>query len=115
MGRRFFASIVVVAALATLAFGQGKSKKAPAERSVSGVVTNTDGSTIPSAIVQLKDLKTLQVRSFITKEKGEYYFNGLSTDNDYELHAEWNGKASNTRRISSFDSHPTLVINLQLK
>jgi len=115
MGRRLFASILVVVALAALAFGQSSSKKPPAERSVSGVVTNDDGSPIPGAIVQMKDMKTLQVRSFIARDKGEYYFNGLSTDIDYEFHAEWNGKTSNTRRLSSFDSHPSVVINLQLK
>jgi hypothetical protein len=114
MVRRTFTSFLLVIALATLAFGQGK-KKEPAERSVSGVVTNEGGEPVPGAIVQLKNMKTLQVRSFITKEKGEYYFNGLATDIDYEFRAEWNGKSSNTRTLSSFDSHPSLVINLQLK
>jgi hypothetical protein len=115
MGRRLFISILIVAALTALAFGQSNKNKPPAERSVSGVVTNDDGTPIQGAIVQLKDLKSLQVRSFITKEKGEYYFNGLSTDIDYEFRAEWNGKSSNTRRLSSFDSHPSVVLNLQLK
>lgn len=115
MGRRLFASILLVIALAALGYAQSKDKKAPAERSVTGVVTNDDGSPVPGAIVQLKDMKTLQVRSFIAKDKGEYYFNGLSTDTDYEFRAEWNGKSSNTRRLSSFDSHPAVILNLQLK
>ena len=114
MVRRTLASILLVIALATAAFGQGK-KKEPAERSVSGVVTNESGEPVPGAIVQLKNMKTLQVRSFIAKDKGEYYFNGLSTDIDYEFRAEWNGKSSNTRTLSSFDSHTTLIFNLQLK
>ena len=98
----------------TLAFGQ-KKPKAPTVRAVSGAVLNTDGTTIPGAIVQLKNLKSLEVRSFIAREKGEYYFNSLSTDIDYELKASWNGKSSSTRTVSSFDSHPDLVMNLQLK
>jgi hypothetical protein len=114
MGRRLFASLLVVTALATFAFAQGKNKQ-PAERTVTGVVTNENGEPVPGAIVQLKNMKTLQVRSFIAKEKGEYYFNGLSTDVDYEFRAEWNGKSSNTRTLSSFDSHPSVVLNLQLK
>jgi hypothetical protein len=114
MERRLFASILLLVALASFGYGQS-NKKAPAERSVTGVVTNDDGTPVPGAIVQLKDMKTLQVRSFIAKDKGEYYFNGLSTDIDYEFRAEWNGKSSNTRRLSSFDSHPSVILNLQLK
>jgi len=107
------AVITIVLALATFAFGQGK-KKEPTLRSVSGIVMDATGAPVPGAIVQLKNNKTLQVRSFITKEKGEYYFHELSTDVDYEFKAEWNGKSSKTRTLSTFDSHPEVVLNLQL-
>jgi hypothetical protein len=113
IGKRL-AAFLLLMALATIGYGQGKNK-APAERSVSGVVTNDSGEPVPGAIVQLKNMKTLQVRSFIAREKGEYYFNGLSTDVDYEFKAEWNGKSSATRTLSVFDSHPSVVFNLQLK
>src|SRR5271168_1740234 len=113
MARRF-AAILVVMALATFAFGQKKSKE-PTERSVTGVVTNEMGEPVAGAIVQLENTKTLQVRSFITKEKGEYYFHELSTDIDYKFTAKWNGKTSETRTLSSFDSHPAVILNLQLK
>jgi hypothetical protein len=46
---------------------------------------------------------------------GEYTFQGLSTDVDYELKAESKGRSSATRTLSSFDSHPEARINLQLK
>ncbi len=116
MIRKVLASLLLVVALSTLAFGQfGGKKKEAAERSVTGVVTNDAGEPVPGAIVQLKNMKTLQVRSFIAKDKGDYYFNGLSTDIDYEFHAEWNGKSSQTRTLSSFDSHPSVILNLQLK
>jgi hypothetical protein len=106
--------VVFVLALATFAFGQKKSK-APEEKSVSGVVTDAGGTPVPGAVVQLKNTKTLQVRSFIAKEMGEYYFQGLATDVDYELKADFNGKSSATRQLSSFDSHAEAKINLQLK
>ncbi|HEX4136840.1 MAG TPA: carboxypeptidase-like regulatory domain-containing protein [Bryobacteraceae bacterium] len=105
---------VLVLALATLAFGQKKSKE-PQEKSVSGMVTDASGNPVPGAIVQLKNLKTLQVRSFIAKDMGDYYFQGLATDVDYELKADANGKSSATRTLSSFDSHTEAKINLQLK
>jgi hypothetical protein len=109
-----FTVVLFVLALATLAFGQKKSKEPP-EKSVSGVVTDPGGNPVPGAIVQLKNMKTLQVRSFIAKEMGDYYFQGLATDADYELKADSNGKSSGPRILSSFDSHPEAKINLQLK
>jgi hypothetical protein len=108
----------------TLSQGQAQStppstssdkKKAAAERPVSGFVTDADGKPVAGAVVQLKNTRTLQVRSFITREKGDYYFSGLSKDVDYELKAELNGKSSSARTLSSFDSKAEPVINLQLK
>src|SRR5450631_654411 len=100
MARRI-AAFLLVLALATLVFGQGKKNKEPAERSVSGGVTDANGDPVPGAVVQLKNTRTLQVRSFIAKEKGDYYFAGLSKDVDYEIKAELNGKSSAARTLSS--------------
>src|SRR5580700_10825643 len=99
MLKRFVVTLLVVA-LAGFAFGQKKSKE-PQEKSVSGVVTDTDGSPVPGAIIQLKNTKTLQVRSFVAKEMGDYYFQGLATDADYELRADFSGKSSAVRQLSS--------------
>jgi len=102
-------------ALITAAFAFGQKKSTPTERSVSGAVTDAGGSPVAGAVVQLKNMKTLQVRSFIARDKGDYYFHGLSTDVDYELKAESNGHSSSSKTLSSFDSHTEAVINLQLK
>jgi hypothetical protein len=64
--------------------------------------------------VQLKNIKTLQIRSFITKEGGAYYFQGLSPDVDYELKADYQGESSGTKTLSSFDSKKLSYINLKL-
>ena len=106
--------LCLVLILAVLAFGQ-KKEKAPAERSVSGIVTDVQGNPVPGAVVQLENTKTMQVRSFIAKDKGDYYFHGLSTDVDYELTAQSAGHSSAKRTLSTFDSHPEVTINLQLK
>jgi hypothetical protein len=110
---RRFAVVLFVLALATFAFAQ--KAKNPTEKSVSGMVTDAAGNPVPGAVVQLKNTKTLQVRSFIAKDMGEYYFHGLSTDVDYELKADSNGKSSGSRTLSSFDSHAEATMNLQLK
>lgn len=113
------AGLLLVIALVGGAYGQdysyGKKPKPVNERTVTGTVTNTDGTPVPGAVVQMKNLKTLEVHSFIAKEKGDFYFSGVSKDVDYEFHAEWNGKSSATRRVSSFDEHTAITFTLQLK
>ena len=104
----------MVLVLAGFALGQKKGKE-PQEKSVSGIVTDASGNPVPGAVVQLKNTKTLQVRSFIAKDMGEYYFMGLATDVDYELKADANGKSSGTKTLSLFDSHSEAKVNLQLK
>ena len=68
-------------------------KKAASERPVQGLVTDADGKPIVGAVVQLKNMRSLQVRSYITREAGAtYYFSGLNKDVDYEVKAQFNGK-----------------------
>jgi len=109
----FLLALALIFGLASFVLAQGK--KAPTERSVTGVVTDTGGAPVPGAIIQLKNMKTLQVRSFIATDKGVYYFHGLGTDVDYELKAQANGHESSSKTLSSFDSHAEATINLQLK
>jgi hypothetical protein len=94
-----------------------KPKKGEAPtRSVQGVVSREGDNPVAGAVVQLKNTKTLQIRSFITKETGAYYFNELSPDIDYELWAtdKASGESSGTKTLSSFDSRPKAILNLKL-
>ena len=83
-------------------------------RSVQGTLSDAAGNAVDGAVVQLKNTKTLQIRSFITKDHGSYYFHGLSPDVDYELRAEYQGASSPTKTLSAFDSRKQAVINLTL-
>lgn len=95
---------------------QGKKQREdPNTRSVQGFVEDASGRLVEGAVVQLKNKKSLQVRSFITQKEGAYYFHGLSTDVDYELRAEHKGRASGVRTLSVFDSRRKAVINLKLE
>lgn len=98
------------------AFAQGKKKadENADTRSVQGVVTTPEDSPVSGAVVQLKNTKSLQIRSYITQQNGSYFFNGLSTDVDYELKAEHQGVSSPTKTLSSFDSRKQAVLNLKL-
>jgi hypothetical protein len=81
---------------------------------VQGSVTDAEENAVNGAVVQLKNNKTLQIRSFITQKDGAYYFHGLSPDVDYELKAEYQGAASGSKTLSTFDSRKEAVINLKL-
>ncbi len=84
-------------------------------RSVQGTVMDTENNPVDGAVVQLKDTKSLQVRSFITKTDGTYHFHGLNPNVDYELRADYQGFSSDTRTLSNFSSEKVANINLAIK
>lgn len=109
-------TLLAVLVLSVPAMAQrGGSKQDSNTRSVSGVVHDAGDAAVVGAVVQMKDTKTLQVRSFITQQDGAYHFQGLSTNVDYELKADFNGASSGVKTLSSFDSRPKAVINLKLE
>jgi hypothetical protein len=107
------ALVLLLTAPAAIAQKKNKSEGSNT-RSVSGEVTGPDDVPVNGAVVQLKNTKTLDIRSFITQDNGSYRFNGLSTDIDYELRAEFNGMSSPTKTLSSFDDRKAATINLKL-
>src|SRR5512146_1271942 len=88
----------------SLLFMTGASAQYVELRSVHGKVTDPKGKPVPGAIVYLTDTKTLQVRSYITRNDGSYEFHGLSTAVDYELRAEHGKTKSSTVTLSRFNS-----------
>ena len=73
-----------------------------------------EGSPVPGAIVQIKDLKTLQVRSYIAQKDGKYQFWGLSNDVNYEVRALAGGLASKSKTVSIFNSRSKVKLDLKL-
>jgi hypothetical protein len=90
------------------------AQRGPAQRVVSGKVVDKSEAPIKGSVVYLKDDKTLAVKSFIADDGGAFRFGQLSQNTDYELWAEFNGKRSNTRTISSFDNKNEFVMNLKI-
>jgi hypothetical protein len=97
--------------------GQKKGKDKSEDentRAVAGTVRNEADEPVEGAVVQLKDTKTLKVRSYITQTDGVYKFFGLSTNADYEIRADFKELASEKRTLSVFDSRKQAVLNLKL-
>ncbi|MDQ6708596.1 MAG: carboxypeptidase-like regulatory domain-containing protein [Acidobacteriota bacterium] len=118
MSRRSWWGLPVLLAMISIAGAFAQAPKKDGEgnvRAVQGIVSDASGGVVNGAVVQLKNTKTLQIRSFITKEHGDYYFNGLSPDVDYELKADAGPSSSGAKTLSSFDNRKQAVINLQLK
>jgi hypothetical protein len=93
---------------------QKKKKGEPATRVVQGLVLNTDDKGVAGAVVQLKDMRTLQIRSFISQDSGSYHFSELKVDDDYQLKADYSGTTSGWKTLSVFDTRKEPVMNLKL-
>lgn len=83
-------------------------------RTVRGAVLDKAENPVSSAVVYLKNVRTLAVKTYISDRSGEYRFSGLDPNVDYEVHAESENMTSNTRTVSSFDSRKDIVISLKL-
>ena len=110
----FVILFLVCSASAVLAFQKNKSEEDKL-RIVQGTVTDGQDNALVGAVVQLKNSKTLQVRSFITQEQGAYQFHGLDPNVEYTLKAEYQGASSPVKSLSSFDSRKQPVINLKVE
>jgi hypothetical protein len=117
-------SLLLLFALAVLgarahaeSFGQA-SRFASADqqqsRNLTGQVLTPSDQPLSSAVVYLKNTKTLAVKSFITENDGGYRFHALAPNVDYEVYAEYQGKKSSTKTVSAFDSRANVTLNLHI-
>jgi hypothetical protein len=84
-------------------------------RSVQGVVTDASGKPVAGAVVQLKDTKSLQIRSYRTEADGTYHFSGLSTNVEYELEAKNDTATSGKKTLTVFNTQKVATVNLKLR
>ncbi|HYL77086.1 MAG TPA: carboxypeptidase-like regulatory domain-containing protein [Bryobacteraceae bacterium] len=113
-----FAGLLVLLLVSLLGVTLAGQDKRPNEdsntRSVQGIVTDAANNPVAGAVVQLKDIKTLGIRSFRTESDGSYHFAGLSTNEEYELKADHDGATSGKKTLTVFNSQKTATINLKL-
>lgn len=112
-GRGFEALIlcVLVCSLGSFALARQRSTQL---RTVHGTVVNSSGAPIAGAVVYLRNLRTLTVRTYFSSRNGNYRFSGLDPNVDYKIHAEHQNLTSVSHTISSFDSNPEIIIQLKI-
>jgi hypothetical protein len=106
---------LVFACAGTLSGQKSKKEEDSTTRTLQGTVHDASGNVVEQAVVQLKDSRTLQVLSFITREDGAYHFANLKNDVEYEVKASHGGLSTDWKRISIFDTRKIVVADLKLE
>ena len=96
-----------------LASAAQKAEGSP--RAVYGHVLNREKQPLSQAIVYLKDMKTLVIRSYITEKDGLFRFTALAGNVDYEVYADYQGGHSDVKTLGAFDEHKLVEITLKIK
>ena len=89
-------------------------KKPPTTKTVRGQVLDASENGIAGAAVEMTDLATGKKAAIYTQTGGHFTFTGLKTFEDYQFRATYKGKASETRKVSSWDTRMRMVINLHI-
>ena len=110
------AFLVLGATLGYAQFGGGSRETQGANsRLLTGQVMDRSTETpLPNAVVYLKNTKSSAVKTFIADSQGNFRFPGLSQNVDYDVYAEFKGKRSEPKTISSFDSRPEVRMSLKV-
>lgn len=109
-----------VAALVLAGLGAGVAGALPAQRgadalkTIRGVVSDSRGEPVADARVFIRNARTNVTRTHSTDREGLYSVNGLPSDADYEVRAEYRGAESETRLVSAFFERRDNVLNLEL-
>jgi Carboxypeptidase regulatory-like domain len=90
------------------------AQQAPA-RVVQGKVELGNGSMAKGAIVYLKNAKTLEVRTYISTDDGSFRFGQLNSDASYTVWAEYQGRKSKEKGVSSFDNKKVFDLTLKIE
>src|SRR6202030_4423711 len=79
--------LVLAFALAWTA-APARAQKESELRAVRGTVIDKAEAPVASAVVYLKNARTLTVKTYISEDHGDYHFSGLDPNADYEINAE---------------------------
>jgi carboxypeptidase family protein len=109
--RRTLRMLMLAPALLITRAGYGRSRR----RVIWGVVTDGRGRPVPGAAVKLKNLITLNVRSFITGDDGQYRFPRVYSEMDYALRARFGDHWSKSKTVTRFEMRDSVRVDLRIK
>jgi hypothetical protein len=84
-------------------YSKSEKKKMAKFRMVHGIVKDQQDNPLNGALVNLKNIRTKQTLTYVTKPDGKYMFDELSRDDDYEISASFSGKTTPMKKISHYD------------
>ena len=114
MQRRFFLASLLVLALLAAAPSHAKDKNTTPGRLLVGKVLDHQDNAVVNAVVYVTDTRTRAVKTYIVGSDGTYRFPALAANVDYEVYAQYNGKTSDTKRVSQFDDRKQVSIVLRI-
>ena len=114
MQHRFFPACLLVLCLLAVAPSQAKDKNPTPGRLLIGKVLDHQDNAVVNAVVYVTDTRTRAVKSYIVGPDGTYRFPALAANVDYEVYAQYNGKTSDTKRVSQFDDRKQVSIVLRI-
>jgi hypothetical protein len=113
LARTILISTILGALLVSVAAAKEKEPQTPG-RLLTGRVVDRQENALPNAVVYVTDTRSRAVKTYIVGPDGSYRFPALSTTVDYEIYAQYNGKSSDTKRISQFDDRKVLTVVLKI-
>jgi hypothetical protein len=113
--RKFQLILICLMALALFAApGFAKEKNTTPGRLLVGKVLDHQDNPVANAVVYVTDTRTRAVKTYIVGPDGTYRFPALAANVDYEVYAQFNGKSSDTKRVSQFDDHKEVSLVLRI-
>jgi hypothetical protein len=114
MQRRSFSACLLVLFLLAGVPSRGKDKDTTPGRLLIGKVLDRQDNAVVNAVVYVTDTRTRAVKTYIVGPDGTYRFPALAANVDYEVYAQYNGKSSDTKRVSQFDDRKQVSIVLRI-
>jgi len=112
--KRAYIVALVLALVAGLAVTVAAKDNPPTTRLLTGKVLDRSDSPMANAVVYLTNTKTRAVKTYIAGRDGEFRFPALSPNVDYEVYAQFEGRKSDVKTVSQFDSRMEVNINLRI-
>lgn len=85
------------------------------QRVVNGSVLDASSAAVSGATVFLRNSKTKSIRSYTSTKDGRFRFAQVDMSQDFDLWAEKQGKKSDTKTISSWDTRKAVETELKFK